>query len=214
VILAPELVLLGAVISVGVLHTLVPDHWVPIAVLARNFRWTRAQTAWAAAIAGLGHTLSTLAVGIVVWLAGLALAVRFGNLVSILAGIALVAFGLWIAGASLLEMHANSKLDHLDKIDESSQRSLRMTMLLILGSSPMVEGIPAFFAAARFGAGLLAAMALCFAISTIATYVAMCLGSHAALQSLSFGPLERSGEVLSGTIIAIVGFVFLVWSSV
>ena len=210
---APELMLLGAVVSVGVLHTLVPDHWLPIAVVARNYHWTRAQTAWAAAIAGLGHTLSTLAIGIVVWLAGLALAMRFGNLVSILAGIALVAFGLWIAGASLLEMHANREQDDKKKIDESGQRSLRTTLLLILGSSPMVEGIPAFFAAARFGGGLLVAMAVCFAISTIATYVAMCVGSHAALEGVSFGPLERYGEVLSGGIIAIVGLLFLVWSS-
>jgi hypothetical protein len=211
--LAPELILLGAVIAVGVLHTLVPDHWVPIAVVARNFHWTRAQTAWAAAIAGLGHTLSTLVIGVVVWLAGLALAVRFGNLASILAGIALVAFGLWIAGASLLEMHADREQDNKYKMDESSRRGLRTTLLLILGSSPMVEGIPAFFAAARFGAGLLVAMAVCFAISTIATYVTMCVGSHAALQSLSFGPLERYGEVLSGAIIAIVGLAFLVWAS-
>jgi putative Mn2+ efflux pump MntP len=210
--LAPELMLLGAVVSVGVLHTLVPDHWVPIAVVARNYHWTRAQTAWAAAIAGLGHTLSTLAIGIVVWLAGLALAMRFGNLVSILAGIALVAFGLWIAGASLLEMRANREQDE-NKIDESGRRSLRTTLLLILGSSPMVEGIPVFFAAARFGAGLLVAMAVCFAISTIAAYVAMCVGSHAALEGISFGPLERYGEVLSGAIIAIVGLLFLVWSS-
>ena len=35
--LGPELMLLGAVVSVGVLHTLVPDHWVPVAVVARNF---------------------------------------------------------------------------------------------------------------------------------------------------------------------------------
>ena len=41
----------------------------------------------------------------------------------------------------------------------------------------------------------------------------MCVGSHAALEGVSFGPLERYGEVLSGAIIAIVGLLFLVWSS-
>lgn len=198
--------LLGAVIAVGVLHTLVPDHWLPIAVVARQFNWTRARTARAAAIAGLGHTLSTLAIGVIVWLAGVALAVRLGNVVSLLAGAALIAFGMWIAIGALREMRAEAR------VHSAAARSHGTALLLILGSSPMVEGIPAFFAAARFGVGLLVAMAVCFAISTIATYVTLCVASHAALEKLSFGAFERYGEVISGAVIAVVGIVFLVWS--
>jgi putative Mn2+ efflux pump MntP len=208
--LGPELLLVGAVISVGVLHTLVPDHWAPIAVIARQYHWTRWQTGRAAAIAGLGHTLSTLAIGVVVWLAGVALAVRFGHLVSILSSAALIGFGLWIVIASLREMRAG--FGSHDGLEPAGERpKARIALLLILGSSPMVEGIPAFFAAARFGTGLLAIMAACFALSTIATYVALCVVSSAALRSLSFGPVERYGEVLSGAVIAIVGVVFLIW---
>jgi hypothetical protein len=46
---------------------------------------------------------------------------------------------------------------------------------VILGSSPMVEGIPAFFAAGKYGVGLIAAMAVVFAISMIAVYVLPCV---------------------------------------
>jgi hypothetical protein len=198
--------LIGAVIAVGILHTLVPDHWLPIALLARQFKWTSARTAGAAAVAGLGHTVSTLAIGVVVWLGGVALAVRFGNVVSLLAGAALIAFGLWIAIASLREMRAEPHA-HSARVRRTSAM-----LLIVLGSSPMVEGIPAFFAAARFGSGLLAVMAACFAASTIATYVVLCVSSHAALTRLSLGSFERYGEVISGAVIAVVGVVFLVWS--
>ncbi len=58
-------------------------------------------------------------------------------------------------------------------------------MLLILGSSPMVEGIPAFFAASLYGVGLLAVMAVVFAASTMVTYVALCVYSAAGLCQLS-----------------------------
>jgi hypothetical protein len=207
--LGPELLLIGAVVAVGVLHTLVPDHWAPIAMLARGAHWTPLRTARAAAIAGLGHTLSTLAIGIVVWFAGVVLAVRFGHLVSILSSAALIGFGLWIAIASLREMRAGP--GSADPVVPKDRPNRRVALLLILGSSPMLEGIPAFFAAARFGAGLLAIMALCFGLSTIATYVALCVASGAALQSLSLGRLERYGEVLSGGVIAVVGVVFLIW---
>jgi hypothetical protein len=75
----------------------------------------------------------------------------------------------------------------------------------------MIEGIPAFFAAERYGAALLVAMAVVFAISTIATYVFLCVYSTAGLQRVRLGPVERYGEVLSGAIIAAVGLAFWVW---
>jgi hypothetical protein len=75
----------------------------------------------------------------------------------------------------------------------------------------MVEGIPAFFAASRYGGALVALMAIVFAISTIATYVALCVLSSAGLQRVSLGPIERYGEVISGAFIALVGVVFWVW---
>jgi hypothetical protein len=40
----PELLLIGAVAVVGVLHTVVPDHWVPITLIARQRGWSMAET--------------------------------------------------------------------------------------------------------------------------------------------------------------------------
>jgi hypothetical protein len=214
VTIGSEALLVGVVVAVGILHTLVPDHWLPIALVARSAGWTRMQTARAGAAAGLGHTLSTLALGIVVWLAGLALAQRFGNLLSLLSSIALIAFGLWIAISSLLDIkrgaeHRNERAH--ERAAGGAQQGKRTTLLLILGSSPMAEGIPAFFAASRFGIGLLLVMAVCFAVSTIATYALLCANAQAALERVSMGPLERYAEVLSGAIVALVGIIFLIW---
>jgi putative Mn2+ efflux pump MntP len=204
-----QVLLLFAVVAVGVLHTIVPDHWAPITLLARQRGWTRGQTARAAFIAGLGHTLSTLAIGLVVWIAGLAFAVRFGHYVSIASSLALVGFGVWIALSSLREIreeHAEKHHDHGG--DGAKQAGSRMALLLILGSSPMVEAIPTFFAAAKFGAEFILLMSLLFAASTIATYVVMCVYSSNALRSLSLGKFEEYGEVISGTFIAAVGIIF------
>lgn len=380
---APELLLISAVVVVGVMHTIVPDHWVPITLLARQQGWSRRETARAALQAGAGHVASTLALGLVVAVAGVAFATKFGHIVSILSSIALIGFGAWIAIGSWRDMrsggHAHShdhghgrghghghghghdsphgperntlptavglvelsifekgvpprfrltgpqsgvvsvetirddgsrqtfdlvnlglfwesetiipephqftveltisntnrdltystrfeehshdghhEHDHEDELyvplrregagthvhvhrhgsgavhahrhdhdrvtahvlspdidanppvhAHNHRKSSRMALLLILGSSPMVEGIPAFFAAAKYGIGLIAAMALCFAISTIATYVALCVYSTAGLQGAKFGAFERYGEVLSGAFIAAIGVLFL-----
>jgi ABC-type nickel/cobalt efflux system permease component RcnA len=220
---APEALLVLAVGAVGVLHTIVPDHWVPITLIARQRGWSRRETARAALQAGTGHVVSTLAIGLVVWIAGVAFATRFGQIVSTLSSLALIAFGGWIAISSWLELRAHdrhaSEHEHAHPHDDAHSNghshkhegTSRTALLLILGSSPMVEGIPAFFAAVKYGPALIAVMSVVFAISTIATYVVLTVASTAGLQNVRLGAFERYGEVLSGTFIAIVGIVFLIF---
>jgi len=321
-IFGPELLLVGAVAAVGVLHTAVPDHWVPITLIARQQGWTKAQTAGASLKAGTGHVLSTLLIALIVWIAGVAFAQRFGHYVDTASSLALMGFGGWIAISALLEMrhgghghshdhgpsqgvhgpelqridtgsgHSSLELsifedgmpphfrltgahdgtvtvtttredgslqdfvmvnrgaywESADEIPEPHQFAVKVTtdhgshshsyrvkftehshnhgdhghdgkkrissrtaLLLILGSSPMVEGIPAFFAAGKYGIGLIVVMSLVFGGATIATYVTLCVYSTVGLQRVSLGPLERYGEVLSGIFIALVGVAFWVW---
>ena len=278
--------LLLAVIAVGVLHTMVPDHWAPIVVIARQRGWTRAETVRAAIVAGSGHTVTTLVLGAIVWAAGVEAGARLGHLVDTLASAALIAFGLWIAVGALRELrggthshshhghdhhghdhghhhhrdhgpspatgdrlyaplktaavaerhvhmhrHGNGR-PHLHWHDHDAETAHAVTadmalqppshahkhrigvqaaILIILGSSPMVEGLPAFFAASRYSVGFLILMALAFAASTIAAYVVLCTVSLAGLQRVQLGPLERYGEVVSGGFIALVGLAFWVW---
>ena len=273
--MSPQFLLVLAVAGVGVLHTIVPDHWLPIALIARQEGWTRRVTARAAFGAGVGHSLSTLALGVLVWLLGAA-AASLGQTVSGIASAALIGFGLWVAVTAFREArrptaddgpqhghgaqghphthgahghphghdHSHSEPSrghrhshrHPDgrahthyhthpssawhegegalalagPVHEHDHRTApRRTLLLILGSSPMVEGIPAFFAAGRFGPAQLVLMAVVFTLATTATYVTLCVSSAAALERIDLGPLEGYGEVLSGAFIALVGLVFL-----
>ena len=225
------LLLIGAVAAVGVLHTIVPDHWVPITLIARQRGWTQAQTTRTAVKAGIGHVLSTLAIAAVVWVAGIVVAQRFGRWVDTIASAALVGFGLWIAVSAWRELHGHGEHGHEHAGHGGHRHGThhdapagrghshgygdrsrdRTALLLILGSSPMIEGIPAFFAASKYGAGLLVLMSLVFGVTTIATYVLLCVYSVAGLQRVSLGPLERYGEVLSGAFIALIGLVFWIW---
>ncbi len=287
------LLLVGAVAAVGVLHTIVPDHWLPIALIARQRGWSKAETARAAVQAGTGHVGSTLLIALAVWVAGVAFADLFDHVVDLVSSLALVGFGAWIAVSAWWELrlcdahghrhghshsHRNERehdghehgartyayapaiaddplyaplrgetavltrhahvhshgraLPHLHWHDHTPatthpvlaafasepplhrhrhKTTARTALLLILGSSPMVEGIPVFFAAARYGAALVSAMAAVFALSTIVTYVVLCVYSSEGLQRLRLGAVERYGEVASGAVIVFVGVVFGLW---
>ena len=316
------LLLIVSVAVVGVLHTIVPDHWVPITLIARERKWTRAQTARAALTAGTGHVVTTLILGAIVWLAGVAVATQFGHVVDIVSSVALIAFGLWIGISAWREMHdgghghshhhdfpfkegeihgpelqriqtpegiielsifeydmpphfrltgltpdkcivetvregdltqtfemenkgdywqsttsipephefsvnvkrtnkgdvqsyqlyfAEHAHDHGHLHKPTKSKNTRTALLLILGSSPMIEGIPAFFAAAKYGLVVISIMAIVFAIATIATYVLLCVYSTASLNNVKLGAFEKYGEVMSGVFIAIVGLVFFLF---
>ena len=213
------LLLVGAVAAVGVLHTIVPDHWVPITLIARQRGWSKVETARVALTAGAGHVLSTLAIALVIWIGGVAVATRFGHWVDTIAS-ALIGFGAWIAIGALRDLHTVHGHSHDHRHESEAhghehphpeKTKNRTALLLILGSSPMVEGIPAFFAAGKYGVGLIILMSVVFAATTIATYVLLCVYSVAGLRRVSLGPLERYGEVLSGGFIALVGLVFWIW---
>jgi hypothetical protein len=220
-----------------VLRTIVPDHWTSIVVLARQQGWSILRTARAAVLAGFGHVTTTLLFGVLLWVVGATLAVRYAHLVSLASAVALLAFGLWIAyggwresrqaegapsGLGHAHVHEHGDgLKHVHWHEHEEAAAVvggsavmhthrhtvagRTTLLLILGSSPMIEGIPAFLSASTRGPALLGIMAGVFALSTIATYVVMCTLGLRGVQRASLGPLERYGEVVSGLFVAAVG---------
>lgn len=204
---SPLWLLVVTVGAVGILHTIVPDHWAPISLIARQRGWSRSQTARVAAGAGLGHAVSTIFIGVLAWFAGAIAAERLGHEINIAAGVALVAFGAWTTFAALRELK-EEPAPHA-----ASARALpaRTALMLILGSSPSIEVLPAFLAAAPLGAGALVALSLVFCVTTISTYVVTCVLSLAGLQRLRFAPMERYGEVISGVFVSLIGMVFLIW---
>ena len=67
---AALLILLGAA-TVGVVHSMLPDHWAPLAVVARTQRWSLVRVTRVSALAAGGHVLTSLALAGVIALVGL-----------------------------------------------------------------------------------------------------------------------------------------------
>jgi len=63
--------LVGAATTVAVLHSILPDHWVPLAVIARAQRWGLVRVARVSALASIGHVLASVALAGVIAVVGL-----------------------------------------------------------------------------------------------------------------------------------------------
>ncbi|MGI8966644.1 MAG: hypothetical protein ACR2H1_11225, partial [Limisphaerales bacterium] len=81
--------------TVAFFHAAIPTHWLPFVLAARAQKWNRSKTLLIAALAGTGHVLFTTLLGVlVVWL-GISLDKKIGNAFPLIAGGALILFGLF-----------------------------------------------------------------------------------------------------------------------
>ena len=76
-----------AAMTVGALHTLAPDHFVPVAAVARARGWSRGRTARVALLCGFGHVTVWVLLGGLALLFGLQLLASVGQQMEAVAGL-------------------------------------------------------------------------------------------------------------------------------
>jgi len=200
--------LILAAVTVGSLHTLAPDHWVPFAALARAQGWSALRTARVTMVCGFGHVTVSALLGLVGLALGLKMVEALGRQMESVAGILLVGFGLAYAIWGLrraagrhLHGHAHAHYDHVHDPSRTTARSL----FLLFSADPCVAVIPLLFAAAPLGAAPTVAIVVAYEIATIATMVALVLPARAGARVLRAAWLDRYGDAAAGAVIAVVG---------
>lgn len=91
--------LLIAAAVVGFLHSIMPDHWVPLAVFARTQRWSLIRTARTSLLASIGHVLTSIILGGIIALVGLQFRSTFetqqGHIVGVVLVLTGIGFAIW-----------------------------------------------------------------------------------------------------------------------
>lgn len=81
--------------TVAFLHAAIPTHWLPFVLTARVQKWNRSKTLLITMVAGCGHVLFTSILGFLVAWGGMTLSDKIGNTFPLIAGGALLLFGLY-----------------------------------------------------------------------------------------------------------------------
>lgn len=201
-------VLAIAAVTLGSLHTLAPDHWVPFAALARAQGWSRARTARITALCGFGHVTVSVLLGVLALLFGLEMLQVVGERMEAMAGILLVLFGLVYAVYGLrraagTHVHGHRHA-HYDHVHEPTQMT-PWALFLLFSADPCVAVIPILFAAAPLGAVRTTIVVSAYEAATIGTMVALVLPAAAAAKKVTGHWVEHYGDAAAGAIIASVG---------
>ncbi len=204
------LALLGGAVSVGSLHSLAPDHWVPFAALARAQGWPVRKTALVTFLCGFGHVTVSALLGLLGLLFGRQVFERIGQRMESVAGLLLVgfglAYGLWglkRAVGRKVHGHPHARYDHV----HDPSRATAWSLFLLFSADPCVAVIPLLFAAAPLGAAGTVALVLLYEAATIGTMIPLVLSARAGAVRLRLPFLDRWGDAVAGGVIAVTGVV-------
>jgi len=195
-------ILLLSTVTIGVLHALAPDHWLPFVMLGRAQNWSRSKLSWVTILAGIGHVSSSLLIGTVGVLLGFA-AEKInlwesyrGNIASLLLigfGIAYMVWGLKNWG----RRHTH----HLDRAKVVSY----WTLFTLTVFGPCEPLIPLIFAGSTFGWASVAGIFLLFGFSTIFMMLVQVHLASFGVALFRWHWFEHASDVVAGGVIALTG---------
>jgi hypothetical protein len=197
-----------AAVTVGVLHTLAPDHWLPIAAVSRARGWNQRRTTRVAFLCGFGHVTVSAALGLVALFSGTAIVETLGARSASVAGVLLVGFGLAYAlwGARhwiMKKLHGHSHA-HFDHVHDPSAKTT-WALFAIYCADPCVAVIPIIFAAASLSLFETLALVLVYEVATIGTMVGLTAAARAGSSVIGGRWVDRYGDSAAGVLIAATG---------
>ncbi|MEP6645737.1 MAG: hypothetical protein ABJC12_01500 [Saprospiraceae bacterium] len=196
-----------SVLSISILHALLPNHWLPVVAISRQLGWTGQKTAGVTMLAAFAHSLSTVIIGILLALGGMTLDHLLPYFRLIAAGI------LILLGIMFVWRHQHHMHFHLRELKVEAHPK----MIYIIGSlmlamflSPCLEVGALFLMAGTEGMKMTFVLA---GIYTVTSALGMTLFAWLAMQGLKrfdWHKLEHSSGLISGIILILTGLMFLI----
>ena len=204
--------------TVGALHSLAPDHWLPFAALARARGWTPGRTARLAFFCAVGHVTVSALFGILAVILGREAVEAFGTTVATAAPLLLIGFGVAYLTWALWRISRRKLLHEADHLTGSAhdhghghhhhdhgRSATEWSLFALFCADPCVALIPMIIAASARGWGSVGAVIVVYEIATIAAIVILVRLAHAGARQLQFAWVDRYGDAVAGALIISLG---------
>jgi nickel/cobalt transporter (NicO) family protein len=229
--------LLAAAAGVGVGHAILPDHWVPLAVVGRTQRYPLARVARLSLLAGIAHVLVSLLLGAIIVVIGVQLRSTVESAQNTIIGVILMLTGVGFAALELTGrghghshdgghaqadrrgqahgdhhplLHTPQESDAIVVAEGSRVRGLASIMVPFgAAASPDLTILPVFLAATAAGAFTAAAALIVFSAVTIGTIVGLTLLACFGGYQVRGQWLERWGNVFTAVVLVVIGALVL-----
>jgi len=220
--------LLGAAAVVAILHSILPDHWVPLAVVGRTQRWSLFRVARVSALASAGHVVASVVLAGIIAAIGLQfqrqLETQQGHIVGAVLILTGVGFLIWgLTGHSHDHDHGHSHDHETAHAHEEShtqtghaapprQQTLARRLAAIavpfgVAASPDLTILPVALAASAVGRGAVVGVIVVFALLTMATFIGLTVLATLAGYQIKGEWLERHANTITAVVLIAIGVV-------
>jgi putative Mn2+ efflux pump MntP len=199
-----QLLVSSAILSI--LHSLIPNHWLPVLAIGKKESWSLRKTTYITFIAGSAHALSTILIGLVISFLG----VTLGKTVEV--------FTHWMGPAILVIMglffiwqhyrHHHFHLHEVKHREESSQIKVIFFLALAMFFSPCLEIEALYLVAGGIGWGAVAMMSVLYLVISVSGMVIWVHFAYRGLQKFDFHAIEHNAGIITGGILVITGLIF------
>jgi nickel/cobalt transporter (NicO) family protein len=214
-----------AAASVAILHSILPDHWVPLAVVARTQRWGLLRVARVSTLASAGHVLTSVVLGGIIAVVGLqfqrAIDIQQGHIVGgvlVLTGLGFLLWGLTGHGHDHGHSHGQpheQSDDHEDGpavVIAGSEQPLARRLAAIavpfgVAASPDLTILPVALAAGAVGGVTVVGVLVAFSAVTMATFVGLTVLATIAGYRIKGEWLERNATTITALVLIAIGVV-------
>jgi len=218
--------LLGAAAAVAILHSILPDHWVPLAVVGRTQRWSLFRVARVSALASAGHVVASVVLAGIIAAIGLQfqrqLETQQGHIVGavlILTGVGFLLWGLTGHGHNHDQGHNHAHAHgheeghtHTGQATPARQQTLARRLAAIavpfgVAASPDLTILPVALAASAVGRGAVVGVIGVFAALTMATFIGLTVLATLAGYQIKGEWLERHATTITAVVLIAIGVV-------
>ena len=214
--------LFAAAAGVGFGHAILPDHWVPLAVLGRTRRYPISRVARLSGLAGMAHVLVSIILGAVVIAVGLQFRSTVEHAQDTIIGCILIATGV---GFALLELTGHGHHHdhdhghdhdghghHHGHHDHTHRRVSGLAAVMVpfgAAASPDLTILPVFLAATTAGVATAVGSVVVFAAVTIGTIMGLTLAAARGGYRVKGDWLERWGNLVTAAVLVAIGVLVL-----
>jgi hypothetical protein len=204
-----------AAAGVGFGHAILPDHWVPLAVIGRTERYPLRRVAKLSAAAGVTHVAVSMLLGAIVVGLGLGLRSTVSHVQDAVIGGLLIATGVAFVGLQLAgrgHTHDHEHHHHHDHHHDHRHERRRLLSVIVpfgAAASPDLTILPVFLAAAAASTAAAVGALIAFAAVTIATILGLTLFATAGGYQIRGEWLDRWGHAFTAAVLLVIGALVL-----
>jgi hypothetical protein len=187
--------------AVAFLHAALPTHWLPFVLVGRAQKWSTGRTLGVTLLAGLGHVGLTIALGLGLVVAGLALEPKLGGLFHWVVGGLMVAVGLFYIARG----RHNHALPEAGRRAYGSDRAAIIALVTLLTLSPCEAFLPYYLAGMQHGWQAFLVLSAVLMAATSAGMLIFTSLSLAGFKRLGLQWVERYEETILGVALILVG---------